>query len=568
MRHAADWAGEPLRPERGVRLGGRYELRRRIAVGGMGEVWLSRDLSLDRSVATKLLRVELAGDDRFLERLRAEARASAPLAHPNIAALYDYGEQAGSGYLVMELVQGETLSELLARERTLAPEALLPVLAQTARALHAAHVCGVVHRDVKPSNILLTPDGRVKITDFGISQVGSEAAAATAGTVMGTAQYLAPEQALGRAATPASDIYGLGVVAYEALAGRRPFTGPSVVDIAYAHVNAPVPPLPPSVPEPVRTVVLRMLEKDPERRPRSAASLARTLDRIGAELELARPFDATDRPGLTSGAHAHDDGARVPALFAAPADGRTWGILDDAEPGQAAPPAVDPPAGPAGGRRAPTPDTEPFDVDAFNGNLFAPRRPPRARDDAASPVGPFAPASPASPAAVALTSPAMIPVGPAAAVEAASAVAPSVRVEPGVPAAEAVAEPDEDFFLAWHPTGTTTAVEPPRARAVALAPAQDGGPGTTASATPDVSARRPRRATHRRRRFAPLALAVVVIAAVLLLAAATLAWSAEPSPADGRNLGQTAPSTAGSDDRGHAAPGGLPAHRTWNEVGS
>ena len=549
MRHAADWAGEPLRPERGVRLGGRYELRRRIAVGGMGEVWLSRDLSLDRSVATKLLREELAGDDRFLERLRAEARASAPLTHPNIAALYDYGEQAGSGYLVMELVQGETLSELLARERTLAPDALLPILAQTARALHAAHVCGVVHRDVKPSNILLTPDGRVKITDFGISQVGSEAAAATAGTVMGTAQYLAPEQALGRAATPASDIYGLGVVAYEALAGRRPFTGPSVVDIAYAHVNAPVPALPASVPEPVRTVVLRMLEKDPERRPRSAASLARTLDRIAAELELARPFDATDRPGATSGAHAHDDGDRVPALFAAPPDGRTWGILDDAEPLRAASPAVALPPEPADGRRAPAPDTEPFDVDAFNGNLFAPRRPPRARD---------------VPAVSVSTSAAVIPVEPAAAPEPAPAVAPGVREEP----VETPAGPDEDFRLTWHPTGTTTALEPPGALAGAPAPAQEGGPGTTAAAAPDAKARRPRRAARRPRRFAPLALAVVVIAAVLLLAAATLAWSAEASPAGGRNLGQAAPSTAGSDDQGHAAPGGLPAHRTWNEVGS
>jgi serine/threonine-protein kinase len=291
MRHTAGWGDAPWRPEQGLRLGGRYELRRRIAVGGMGEVWLSRDLSLDRSVATKVLREELAGDDRFLARLRAEARTSAPLAHPNIAALYDYGEHAGSGYLVMELVPGQTLSQLLARERVLAPETLLPILAQAARALHAAHVCGVVHRDVKPSNILLTREGEVKITDFGISCPANYIDDSAAGTVMGTAQYLSPEQAMGRPATPASDVYGLGVVAYEALAGRIPFTGPSLVDIATAHVNDPVPPLPTDLPEQVRAIVVRMLEKNPERRPRSAASLARTLERIAAELELARPFD-------------------------------------------------------------------------------------------------------------------------------------------------------------------------------------------------------------------------------------------------------------------------------------
>ncbi len=299
-------AGEDPRvlPSRGLRLGGRYELRRRIAVGGMGEVWMSRDLALDRSVATKVLRPELAGDDRFLDRLRAEARTSAPLAHPNIAALYDYGEEAGSGYLVMELVAGETLSDVLARERVVATDALLAILAQAARALHAAHVCGVVHRDVKPSNILVTPDGRVKITDFGISVVASATTTTPDGTVLGTAQYLAPEQALGRPATPAGDVYALGVIAYEALAGRRPFTGGSLAEVARAHVTDPVPDLPDVVPRPVRDVVLRMLEKDPERRPRSAASLARTLDRIAKEIELARPFDRTERPSAAPGRHA------------------------------------------------------------------------------------------------------------------------------------------------------------------------------------------------------------------------------------------------------------------------
>lgn len=308
MRHLAATAATPLRPEQGLRLGGRYELRSRIAVGGMGEVWLSRDLSLERSVATKVLRAEFAGDDRFLARLRAEARTSAPLTHPNIAALYDYGEEAGSGYLVMELVRGETLSQLLEQEHVLAPESLLPVLAQTARALHAAHVCGIVHRDVKPSNILLTPDGRVKITDFGISGPCTSTRS-TRETVLGTAPYISPEQAVGLPATPASDLYALGVVAYEALAGRRPFTGTRPLEIARAHVNDPVPPLPSSVPEPVRDLVLRMLAKHPERRPRSAASLARSFDRVAAELALARPFDVEPASAAeaTAGEHARVD---------------------------------------------------------------------------------------------------------------------------------------------------------------------------------------------------------------------------------------------------------------------
>jgi serine/threonine-protein kinase len=258
----------------------------------MGEVWITRDLSLERSVATKVLRPELAGDDRFLAYLRTEARTSAPLAHPNIAALYDYGEDDdGAGYLVMELVAGEPLSDILAREQVLPPEELLPILAQAARALHAAHVGGVIHRDIKPSNILITPDGRVKITDFGISVGTGQRATTPRGTVLGTVHYISPEQALGRDASPSSDLYSLGVVAYEAAVGRRPFTGPSVVDVAHAHVNEPVPPLPEHLPPQLRDVIQRMLAKHPERRPRSAASLARALERIAKELELSRPHD-------------------------------------------------------------------------------------------------------------------------------------------------------------------------------------------------------------------------------------------------------------------------------------
>lgn len=271
-----------MKPEVGVALDGRYRLDRRIAVGGMGEVWVAHDIALARDVAVKVLREEFAGDPGFLERFRTEARNAARLSHPNIAQPYDYGEVDGSGYIVMELVIGEPMSDLLAREPVLPLDRLLPILAQTARALHAAHVAGVVHRDVKPGNILLGRSGRVRITDFGVSLATNQISLTATGMVMGTAQYLSPEQALGRPATPASDVYSLGVVAYEALAGKRPFTGESAVDIAVAHVNRPVPPLPRTVDPRMADIVMRMLAKDVAERPRSAASLARTFDEMVA----------------------------------------------------------------------------------------------------------------------------------------------------------------------------------------------------------------------------------------------------------------------------------------------
>lgn len=264
----------------GVALGERYRLVRQIAVGGMGEVWEAHDDALARPVAVKVLRSEFAGDRGFLERFRTEARNSASLSHPNIAQLFDYGEQDGSGFLVMELVVGEPLSDLLEREPVLPTRRLLPILAQTARGLHAAHVAGVVHRDVKPGNILLGRGGRVKITDFGVSLARNQVTMTATGMVMGTAQYLSPEQAVGHAATPLSDLYSLGIIAYEALVGHRPFTGPTAVDIAVAHVNNPVPPLPSSVDKSLADLVLRLLSKEPSKRPQSGEELASLLDKL------------------------------------------------------------------------------------------------------------------------------------------------------------------------------------------------------------------------------------------------------------------------------------------------
>lgn len=245
----------------------RYELISRIAVGGMGEVWRAHDRQLDRTVAAKVLRPDLVGDTASLARLRAEARNASRVIHPNVAVVLDHGERDGTGFLVLEYVPGEPLSRLLGREGTVPAHRLLPLLAQCARGLHAVHEAGVVHRDVKPSNVLITPDGTVKLTDFGVSLGTGQPALTAAGMVMGTAQYLAPELALGRPASPACDIYALGVVAYEALVGRRPFTGRTQVDIAMAHVDTPLPPLPDAVPAAVRDLVTAMLAKDPADRP-------------------------------------------------------------------------------------------------------------------------------------------------------------------------------------------------------------------------------------------------------------------------------------------------------------
>ena len=261
-------------PRTGVLLDGRYELTRRIAVGGMGEVWAATEVRTGREVAAKVLRPEFAGEQLFLERIEAEARNSALLTHPGIAQTYDHGEVDGLGYLVMELIEGEPLSAILARDKTLTPRMLLDILAQTADALAVAHAAGVVHRDIKPANLLIEPDGSVKLTDFGISLGTNQAPMTAAGMVMGTAQYLPPEQAMGKAATGAGDIYALGIIAYEALVGHRPYTGATQVDIAFAHVTEDLPPLPAYVDAPLRRLVESMLAKDPQLRPKDAAAVA------------------------------------------------------------------------------------------------------------------------------------------------------------------------------------------------------------------------------------------------------------------------------------------------------
>ncbi|MFU0552333.1 serine/threonine-protein kinase [Gardnerella swidsinskii] len=262
----------------------RYRLDRRLAQGGMGEVWKGFDIQLGRIVAIKALRTDTVNVEAKLRRLRAEAHNSANLAHPNIAALFDYYEHDGIGFLIMEYVPSKSLADLYHKEKIIDPTKLLPILIQTARGLFVAHSHGVIHRDVKPANIMVSDTGNVKITDFGVSYSSDQEQITQDGMVVGTAQYISPEQAQGEQATAQSDIYSLGVVAYEGLCGHRPFTGATPVDIAAAHVNDPVPPLPENVDLQLQQFIMSMLAKNPKDRPKDALVVSKVLSRIERRL--------------------------------------------------------------------------------------------------------------------------------------------------------------------------------------------------------------------------------------------------------------------------------------------
>ncbi|ONH30588.1 serine/threonine-protein kinase [Pseudofrankia asymbiotica] len=303
-------------------LDNRYRLDGRIATGGMGEVWRGVDQTLGRPVAVKLLRPEYASDESFLVRFRGEARHAARLSHPGIASVYDYGEVATvddhpTAYLVMELVEGEPLSAVLHREKRLSPERMLDVLGQSADALEAAHALGIVHRDIKPGNLLIRTDGAVKVTDFGIARAVDAAPLTATGIMMGTAYYVSPEQASGRPVTPASDVYSLGVVAYECLAGRRPFDDRNPIVVVMAHQQDTPPPLPNDVPYQVRALVEQAMAKNPARRPSSAGAFARSAAGIRREVFASEPR-------WTPGAGVSPDmTARHPGPSGPPPRGRT-----------------------------------------------------------------------------------------------------------------------------------------------------------------------------------------------------------------------------------------------------
>ncbi len=292
-------------------LAGRYRLGRRIAIGGMGEVWQADDTRLGRQVAVKVLKPELSGDAEFRRRFHAEARMTASLNHPGIAAVHDYGEAASDpdpshpgayvvAYLVMELIAGDPLATILQRHPRLATDRTLDILEQAGHALQAAHERGLVHRDIKPANMLITPDGTVKLTDFGIARAVDAAPMTCNGMVMGTAHYIAPEQAAGNEAGPACDVYALAVVGYECLAGQRPFSADNAVSVAMMHVRDQPPPLPADVPREARALIEAALVKDPRRRYRTGGEFAAA---VAAVRGGPGPMTPGNAPAPTGPAH-------------------------------------------------------------------------------------------------------------------------------------------------------------------------------------------------------------------------------------------------------------------------
>jgi serine/threonine-protein kinase len=286
-----------------VTLDGRYHVLERIAAGGMGEVFRAHDAVLAREVAVKVLHRSLASDQGFVDRFRREARAAATLNHPNIVAVYDWGAVDGVYYMVMEYVAGRSVRELLNGDHHLAPAQAADIVRQTLLALEHAHAKGIVHRDLKPENILLTSDGTVKLTDLGLARAFADARS-TRGAVTGTVQYLAPEQIRGEPADPRSDLYSLGIVAYELLTGRLPFTGETPMSIAYKHLSDRVPP--PSgfaddVPPDLDGFVASATDKHREMRPESALAMRRDLETIVPQLPRARSLASLvqDLPEVT-----------------------------------------------------------------------------------------------------------------------------------------------------------------------------------------------------------------------------------------------------------------------------
>lgn len=300
-------------------LADRYELAEPLGSGGMAEVVAAIDLRLDRRVAVKLIRDHLASDDNARARLLHEARAAAAFHHPCAVAVFDVGAHDGRPFVVMELVEGETLADRLAREGTLSPADTVTVGSRVLDALAAAHRRGLVHRDVKPGNVLLPREGGVKLTDFGIAKgLATPASALTAtGQIVGTPTYLSPEQASGHGATSKSDLYSVGVVLYECLAGAPPFSGDGAVAIALAHEHEPLPPLSeraPGTPARLAAVVERALAKRPLERHADAQSMQAALDTAGDDVGSAPTISAPAASvALADGGDGHVEAPSVRA---------------------------------------------------------------------------------------------------------------------------------------------------------------------------------------------------------------------------------------------------------------
>jgi beta-lactam-binding protein with PASTA domain/predicted Ser/Thr protein kinase len=285
-------------------LARRYQIVRRVGVGGMADVYLAEDTQLGREVALKILHPQYAGDEQFVERFKREALSAAKLQHPNIVQIYDSGKEGDFNFIVMEYVEGRSLKDYLAEEGPLEIKDAARIAGEVLTALAYAHRTGLVHRDIKPGNIMMSDDGKVQVTDFGIARAEAGSTMTQTGTILGTAYYLSPEQAQGLPLDGRSDIYSLGVVLYEMLSGRRPFEGDSPVSIAYKHVREN--PRPPSafrsdIPRPLEAIVLNSLAKRPEDRYSSAALMRRDLEAFAAGKEVTATLKVA----------AVDDGTQV-----------------------------------------------------------------------------------------------------------------------------------------------------------------------------------------------------------------------------------------------------------------
>src|ERR671913_182902 len=317
------WIKVKMPEARKTVMDNRYDVGRTLGSGGMGEVFLARDRVLGRDVALKVLRTQYAGDREFAERFKREARSAASLSHPNIVQVYDRGDtEEGASYIAMEYVPGGTLKEKIVGEGPLGAREAAALGAQVAEALGAAHERGMVHRDIKPQNVLLSGKGDAKVADFGIARAGSSVTISRTGSVMGTAGYMSPEQALGKPATPKSDLYSLGVVLYEALTGELPYTADNPIAVSMKHVNEPlVPPkvIDPTIPEGMNALVTRLMAKNPEDRYATADELTDDLWKIsrGREPTVASVVAEPTRPQRAPVA-ASNPTTRVPPARPAP----------------------------------------------------------------------------------------------------------------------------------------------------------------------------------------------------------------------------------------------------------
>ncbi|MGS2618361.1 protein kinase domain-containing protein [Micromonospora sp. LZ34] len=545
----------------GVVLSQRYRLGERVATGGMGAVWRCTDLLLEREVAVKVLLPGLTADPEFTTRFRAEARMLAALRHPGVVAVHDVGRSTladGSevDYLVMEYVDGEPLGGWIRQAGRLDAASTMSVVAQAAEALHAAHLAGIVHRDVKPGNLLVKPDGRVVLVDFGIARSGSTAGITAAHTMLGTASYMSPEQATGQPVSPVTDVYALGAVAYFCLAGRPPFEGENPLQVALRHQHDEPAPLPAGTPPAVVALVERAMAKRPGDRYPSAAALAEA---------AAETRDAT--------------------LASIPVSARPPWAMAGPTPAAAPPPAAEPVsgAGPsASGAAAPTPPPASDRSGSFRGTsgigepsaLPAPAGPPPpAGPPTGSAAAPIAPPGPVPPPAIAP----VWPFGPAAAPLPPSGPA-AAPVSPSGPAAAPVSPPGSSPAPVSPPSGPPSGGFAPGGFAPGRAPANAGRPapapgqtGTDAWGLPPTREDAVRPRPGRRRMALVGAAATVLLLLVGVVAATTLFAGDDPGAGDtpAALTGESgvpvsgAPAPAATDGNGRLrtgpTPGGTPS---------